>query len=241
MARTTAGRALTEQHRRRQLALRALTLRQLLAMWPAFDLDDIDRSWSALEPGLVALAQARHRDAAGITVDYLARFHDAERVPGSPVTRLAPVPDAAVLARSLRFTGPITAKQLISAGRRDVVAQTLTHLSGNVTRLTLAGGRDTLLESVKADPRALGYARVSDGRSCSFCAMLVSRGPVYDVESVGFEAHNHCGCAGEPVFDRDQPWPDGGRDLQTLWSESTKGTSGPVEARRAFRRAYEGR
>src|SRR5690606_29107588 len=42
------------------------------------------------------------------------------------------------------------------------------------------GGRRATMWAVERDPRPVGWARVQGGeRSCGFCAMLISRGPVY--------------------------------------------------------------
>ena len=64
MATSRAGDLLTELHRRETLALRAVTLRELLAMWPLFDLADIDASWARLSPAILALVRSRHDLAA---------------------------------------------------------------------------------------------------------------------------------------------------------------------------------
>ncbi len=40
--------------------------------------------------------------------------------------------------------------------------------SGVVSKLVLDGGRGTIVESVKADARAVGWARVTDGNPCAF-------------------------------------------------------------------------
>lgn len=42
------------------------------------------------------------------------------------------------------------------------------------------GGRKTTLRAVESDPKVKGWARVATGKeTCSWCLMLVSRGPVY--------------------------------------------------------------
>lgn len=91
----------------------------------------------------------------------------------------------------------------------------------------------------------MGWARVLTGReSCSFCAMLASRGPVYRSESTassnaqGKTFHFGCDCVAMPVF-KDRDWE--GREeyerLEGIWAESTVGASGK-DARKAFGRAF---
>lgn len=198
MARTFAGGQLTEQHRRRQLALRAATLRDLLRLWPAFDIDDIDGSWPPLESALATLITARRRDSAGLAANYYRAFRTVEGVPGTPEPRVVPKQDRTLLVATLRLVGPIQAKKNILARTSDPVGRTLTRLSGSVARQVLDGGRQTLAESIKTDRRAAGWRRVTDADPCDFCAGIADEG--IQSEGGGFPAHDHCGCTAEPAF-----------------------------------------
>lgn len=73
--------------------------------------------------------------------------------------------------------------------------------------------RDQIKQTAKADPRALGYIRTLGPDPCFFCAMLASRGPVYESDSFDdsdprFEGpgsakvHDNCSCGLRPVFTR---------------------------------------
>ncbi len=240
MAATAAGDRLTEQHRRLQLALRAATLTQLLAIWPAFDSADIDTTWPPVEAGLVALIQARGANSSGLAARYYEQFRTLEGA-GPIVAHLPPPPPATDIIGGLRYAGPANARRLVAAGAPNPGPTTLTHVAGEVTRQTLNQGRRTITDNVESDPVALGYARVTDGNPCAFCAMLASRGPVYRSDQTGgFSAHGHCGCTAEPVFTRHQPWPGRNRHFQQLWARSTSGLHGD-DARAAFRRAVEDR
>lgn len=93
------------------------------------------------------------------------------------------------------------------------------------------------------DAQSKGWARTSGGTSsCSFCLMLIGRGPVYrSRESAGDSDmrrfHNACDCVAVPVFDRQSfPGRDEFKRAETLWRKSTKGKSGP-DALKAFRAA----
>jgi len=91
-----------------------------------------------------------------------------------------------------------------------------------------AGGRDAIVDAVRHDRRALGYARTTMGlENCAFCLLLVSRGPVYRDEEAallrdgtGEPYHDRCDCIAVPVYDRTD-WP--GRDeylqMETAWRE----------------------
>lgn len=192
--------SLTEQHRLAQLALRAVTLRQLLLIWPAFNLDDVDGTWPAVYTALAALVDGRRRDSAGLAAAYYQAIRVAEEVGGTPTPILADPVDPAQLALSLAVTGPATVKRLTAANAPNVASTTLVRLSGAVGRHVLDGGRQTLIRSLGADRRARGWQRVTSGRGCEFCRMLAGRGAVYGEDSAQFESHDHCGCTAEPVF-----------------------------------------
>lgn len=143
--------------------------------------------------------------------------------------------------KSLLVTGPSELKR--RAANREPEEQAmqsgLVSASGAATRQVLNGGREALLTLVQADETALGWARVTDGDPCYFCAMLASRGPVYkSAATAGFKAHDHCACSAEAVFSRSADWPGDARDYQRLWYSATKGYSGK-DAINAFRRAHE--
>ena len=246
MASTVAGRQLTERQRRQQIAIRALTLRQVLALWPTFDITAIDESWAAMEPALLAVIQANRQNSAEVAAEYYRAFRMAEGVPGRVVPTLAVGDEwrqrAAV---SLRVTGPFTAKRLVALNHPNPTAVTLTRLSGAVTRSVLDGGRETLVDSVREEERQtgrrVGWARVTSGDPCHFCAMLASRGPVYGERTADFQAHDHCSCSVEPTFSGSSEWPGRAREFQQQWREATRDVHGGPESIRAFRRVYEGR
>ena len=238
MAATIAGARLTAQHRGAQLALRAITLRQVLQVWPAFDPERAAASWPPIETALMAIIGQRRKDSAAIAAGYFGAFRTAERIGGTaaPVVSAFDVGAAARAETSLQVTGYVTTERLTAVRHPDPGRTALVRVSGAVARHVLDGGRETLLASVRADRRALGWARATSGNPCSFCAMLASRGPAYGERTGDFQSHDHCACSLEPVYRRDQEWPQGSRDYQRLWADVADGLSG-AEARLAFREA----
>jgi hypothetical protein len=143
---------------------------------------------------------------------------------------------------SLIVTGPVGQKSKTARGKRLEVArdESFVEASGAAARHVLTGGRRSLLTLLEDDPQALGWARVTDGDPCSFCAMLASRGPVYKTETAAkFQAHDHCACTAEPVYSRSAPWPGRAREFQQLWNDHIRGRYSGDEARREWRRLYE--
>ncbi len=202
MARTLAGARLTERHRTAQLALRALALRQVLEIWPAFDVEDAARSWPAVEAALLAVIGERRAVSASLAAGYFEAFRRAERVDGVAAPVLAAF-DSEAVARSrtsLEVTGYMTAERLRALKHADPGNVALVRVSGAVTRHVLDGGRETLLASVRRDRLARGWARVTSAEPCEFCSMLASRGAVYSATSGAFQAHDHCGCGLEPTY-----------------------------------------
>jgi len=200
MAATSIGRQLTELQRRRQLAVRAQTIKDLMALWPAFDLADIDGTWPPLEAGLVTLILARRRDSSAVASDYYRAFRSVEGMPGQAQIRRAAEPDQTLLRATLRILGPIGAKKQIARGARDVAGTTLTRVSGSVTRQVLEAGRETLTGTLRDDPRARGWRRITDSDPCEFCDGIAAEGVRAKTSAAGFEAHDHCGCTAEPAF-----------------------------------------
>lgn len=120
------------------------------------------------------------------------------------------------------------------------------------------GGRRTTMWAVDDDPDIIGWARVEGNEnvgSCAFCAMLISRGPVYkeagdagldlenadaveiwrqaqvtgdnsELDALMNRWHPNCDCKVVPVFDRNN-WTgkEQYEELERLWARVTKGYS----------------
>lgn len=237
MALTPGGRALTQAHGRAQIALRARTVASTLLVARGLNLEDVDGSWVAVEPSLMALASEQRRLSSGLSGAYLQRYRAAEGVAGALRVVSGAAVDADALRTSLRVCGPYTANRLLAQRAPNVAAVVATRLVGVMSRTVLDGGRATIQGTVHADPRALGWGRSTSGRACYFCAMLASRGPVYKSEDTGgFQAHDHCACGLEPVYHEAAAWAPGAQAYASAWQDATHGLSGD-DAIRAFREA----
>ena len=241
MAATVAGQQLTERHRRRQLAVRAAAVAQVVALWRMFDPRAIDESWTALRPALMTVVDLGRRGSSEAAADYYSAFRTAEGVPGRYAPPLVFDDGWRLSAEaSLHITGPAAAKRAVALNRPDVARLALASVAGSVTRHVLNAGRETVLRGVREDPRAVGWARTTSGDPCAFCAMLAGRGGVYSKRSVDFRAHDNCACGSEPVYDRSAPLPGRAEEFRRLYQESTAGAESG-QLLNAFRRAYEGR
>jgi hypothetical protein len=255
LAVTAAGARLTERHRKNQLALRAKFLREMLRSWPLLNPANLDGTAARWLELTMELILGFRTQSVATAVDYYDRFRGAE-IGAEQVNRrvllgLDAVPLDAIRT-SLVVTGPARIKYRTLRGvpAEEAAQRALVDVSGAASRHVLGGGRDVLDAAADRDELAVGFARVTGPRPCAFCAMAASRGPVFtsrvtaafttgrSKRGAGHRYHDHCGCAVEPLFARDAPWPGKARDFERLWVESTSGRSGK-DARNAFRRALE--
>lgn len=188
--------ALTAAHYRAQLALKAQTVRDAHALWQMFDPQDRD-SWSRMLKLATLAVHARHKMSAGIAAAYYSGLA-LERARVDEAARLAPALDDTRIEKSLTATGLVGTVRALSVGKSTEAAMAVgfVRFSGSLSRLAMTGGRDTILESVQASRRAVGYSRITSGNACSFCSGLAGEASAPDA----FAAHDHCSCTAEPTF-----------------------------------------
>lgn len=111
------------------------------------------------------------------------------------------------------------------------------------------GGRDTIDTVVANDRRALGFMRVERPLCCGWCAMLVSRGPVYRDDSFdesdarftgpgNHKVHDDCGGTLRPVYTRDEAeWTELSKEASAMWADlgKVRGNAAVSEFRRRWR------
>lgn len=117
-------------------------------------------------------------------------------------------------------------------------------------RVIKNGARSDIWSAAERDRKVLGYIRLSrTGTPCGWCAMLISRGPVYkSSRSAQFDEgdmyHDNCNCYAEPVWSREQYDNSDlyalNREYSKLWPQVTRGLSGK-QAVAAWRRYFRQR
>ena len=242
MAATLLGRHLTEAHRVAQIQIQAATIQDLHTIWPLLD-PTKDASFEGYSRAAKVVIGARKAQSAQLASAYFTAYRTAEgaKAPAAPALSLDLNGEQAMT--SLYVTGPVQARRALGAGisYEQAVQSALVASSGAAARLAAEGGRETLVNSLRSDDEAHGFARVTSGRSCAFCAMLAGRGAAYFSEdTASFEAHDHCGCSAEGVYTpRSQgrhSLPPGSQKYADLYAEVAKGQPNPLQA---FRAAYE--
>ncbi len=228
-----------EQHQAGQAALVALIPTVLAQAWPLLDLHDIQGTLPQFTAAVRSIVQRYGQASAAAALSYYKRERSAAGVPGRPSLKLAPSPAESMIESAVQWAvtdlyGPVTTDTTTAA--RD-------KLDESMSQLVLDQGRRTILDAVRQDREAKGWARVTEPGACSFCTMLALRagaGLLYSKKSsADFQSHDNCRCHAEPVFTAYEPSARM-REMQRIWRESTQGRSGK-DAQVAFRQALEGR
>lgn len=198
-----SAHTLTQQHRAQQLLLRRATVAQVSRLWPALDWARLDATYPEFAVNVARLVQANRNTSAGLASQYLRAFRKAKGVPGEVKVIFAEPLVVDQFNVSLRVTSLVAAKTAAGNGvpAEKAMADALVQTSGSMARLVLDAGRMTAVDTLREDPAAFGWARVLGGGGCDFCQMLAGRGAVYKEDTADFEAHDHCGCTTEPVYD----------------------------------------
>lgn len=207
MAQTRLGRELTEEHKLAQIALVTRFYAGSLLLLGELDPSRLDATlpdWLGLQ---VVLAERFHTDSTRLARAYLSEFRSLETSPAQAAEMPIVTPrfDAAGVAERAAWISPMakarTAGGLAAQAAVDEVFWALVAGWGRVG--VQAGGRDLIDRSTLANPHSEGWRRVSDGRPCTWCAMLVTRGPAYRSAATAGEGrhyHDRCGCTAEEVF-----------------------------------------
>lgn len=217
--------------RHHQLAIQAALMAESVKLWRLLDpkrLTETFPGWLAAMTQLINRYHAQSSTAAGVFYRAARATATQSQAPHSLIV-LAPPPSAEWVAKALGFAGPgMLSRDTARPG--TALSTTL----GTASRIALDGGRTTIADTMRRDPVAVGWYRVTDGHPCAFCAMLAGRGVVYKQDTADFKSHNHCGCSAAPAFSRKQPLPEINQTAARVYLERGDGP-----ALRAFRKAWD--
>lgn len=246
MANTAQGAALTEAHRLAQARLGAETVAEMLQLWGMLTPTDLSgpryEAWLA---AVTSLITNRRAASARTSATYFNRYRTFEadtaaRFVAEPAVTASQAQISAVMSIN------VTARTRRSLGRGIGFEQAFetarTEAARAAQRLALDGGRGTIDRALTQDLAIVGFARATSGDPCHFCAMLASRGPVYDMDSFRrMEVHNGCNCALEPVYQRDHTWPAGSHRYRQIWDDAAAQADDGTPTAVIFRRMIEDR
>ncbi|MEU8655247.1 ADP-ribosyltransferase [Actinoplanes philippinensis] len=209
---------------------------------------DLNKGFTHYATVAAKIINASRANAAALGGAFYLQHREASGVLAAmPEIAWAPQVNPALLKTSLLVTGPVAVKRALSMG--STIEQALhtaeVKTAAAAYRHTANGGRVTIKGTLHRDEAALGWARVSDGRPCPFCAMLCSRGVVYkSATTAGISAktgssyHDNCGCFVVPIYSHDDPIPGLGPELEQLWEQAQREKDPGVSPFAAFRAAY---
>lgn len=237
---------LSERHRAAQAKLQAVVAADVARVFPLMDFNNLDKTFGGYVDAMSQVINARRTVSASLSSTYYQQVRKAADIDGVFTPILSAIADPDQLFTSLLVTGPIHIKNSIAQGR-DVFAARDAALAATAKaaqRHVINGGRGTVLSSVRRDDRSVGWARLTDGQPCAFCALLASRGPAYKSEATSkFKSHDGCGCTAVPVFDFNAPWPGRAEEFRRAYDESISGKfpggDGNNQAVRAWRKEYD--
>jgi hypothetical protein len=173
-----------------------------IGIWRQVDGKNLDRSFAALLPRLLAIVAQAQFLAAQAGVSFLARMLALQGAePGGPA--LAPEAFAGLTGDgrpmgSLLYTPVALSKQYIGQGQRiaDVITREEAHMALLVRTQVQDTGRMGLQAGIAAEPKYRGYVRKVNLPACARCIILSGRFYRY---SEGFLRHPNCDCTMIPV------------------------------------------
>lgn len=185
-------------------------------MWQLNDPGSYDRFVEAV----TLLVQSRAANSAALASRYFQMYKEADLgLTAGKAALLAEPPSAKEIRIAIDATAKAGVYRALVRGQtaEQAMKSGLVQVSGALTRQVLNGGRQTVIDMAKHESRYNGWIRVSDGNPCAFCAMLLSRGPVYwSEDSGGGQWHDHCCCTAQPFKSGDE-WPAANQRYADLW------------------------
>ena len=192
---TLSASDLTSAHYRKQLAIKAHAVRTSQSLWSTWDGEQ--GTWARLLDLTIPILGQLHNLSGQTAREYFSQL--AAHMTGRPEKAL-PVHELPheQMVRSLTTTGLVGTFAAKSRGKSEQAARQIgfVKFSGSLSRLALSGSRDVLVTTVAASDSAEAWQRVTSGDPCDFCAGLAGE----RTTSTTFEAHDHCSCTAEPLF-----------------------------------------
>ncbi len=214
-------------HSQQQVGKVAKTQSALRSLWDrVVDPADLAGSYTRFAVGASYLIQGARSDAMPLATRY---FRDSQEIAG--YTRQsddkAPLPLVQSLEAditALYVTGFVTVQKQVNSGASLDFAERAGQAAmlRAAQRRILDAPRQGIIERSAHGDDTVGWARVGDGAPRYFCAMLISRGPVYTERTVQFRAHDGCGCGAKMCFRNDpsRGWTDQSRLLREFYDEN---------------------
>lgn len=194
-----ATNAATRDYQTAQVALRALTYKDIAQLWRLLDTERLDATFTVFAAAVLNLIRQRRAVSVVLASQYLAAMRsglaDAAPAVTPPELRVDQV------LADLRYAAVISIKVAMAQQRPlDLASRNALVLSMGVADKHINdGGRNYIRTSIEADPAAKGWVRVTLG-TCGFCKDQAA-GDNMQAGSADFPRHDHCGCVPQPVYE----------------------------------------
>lgn len=208
------------------------TVAEMLAIWRALDLDDLQGSFLAdvLPAELDVLTQAQ-LDAADVGADYAIAMAAIAGAPDGPDVNRAALVGVASDGRDLPGLLSQPLVDLFKALAVGVPAAPAMEFSQqSLERIAVTQIHDTARAAEQvadtANSRIRGYLRLVEPKACGRCIILAGR---FYRWNEGFKRHPRCRCTHKPITGG---WTDADQDPRELFEALS-----PAEQERAFTKA----
>lgn len=188
----------TRDYQARVRQLRALTYRDVQALWPRLDLDALDSTFPAFAASVGVIVASRRSVSVNLAAAYLAALRKQRRIAtATPRPAIAALDTAAFLG-SLRSGVVVSVKNAMTRGVSldNAGRNALVNAMGIADKSITDAGRDHIRAVSDADPEMTGWTRVTAG-GCDWCEGLAG---VVLPPTAEMATHPHDGCVPQPVF-----------------------------------------
>jgi hypothetical protein len=212
--------------------------RAIGSLWTSMvDPDHFSDSWRRLEPIVKGIIDTHYQMSAADASQYYGLSRAVAGFYGNNV-RSSNL-DASYLSGFTKTMGVGQFFHFLDGGHvaADASRMAIRALQGASVRVVMNGGRDTVTRSATNDDVALGWERISEPRSCSFCARHAASGGIRKAADDTFPAHDRCQCLARVVF---KGQSSANADLASQWARVTSGKSGK-DAEAAWDQYWSGR
>ena len=192
---------LTVEHRQQVDQIRRSVAAQLALLWSdTFNTADIRGSWERFAAVALPIIADGYDLSAQDAQAYLRRFRRSAGVPGRAPFTAIPALSQVRVRKSLEFTARYMTLRGIQVGKtaQQAAQSALVRTIGSAGRFVSEGSHATVRESLKADPQARGWRRITDGDPCPWCGDQAAKGVVS--VNYRFGAHDHCSCSSAPAY-----------------------------------------
>lgn len=176
---------------------RALLVAEIEEVFASLNLSKPEASRDELLRVMPGLVSEYGSAASVVAMDYYDEARFVAGVAGSfrAIEAVSPYQDVV----------PQLVRRAAGALWTDDPTDALGALTSTAPKYALGAPRQTVIDSVNADPESRGWKRETRGATCTFCRALAARGAVYRKGSDTFAAHANCDCVSVPSWDPSAP------------------------------------